>query len=148
MSKDGLTQVEYALMLGRLGYRVIPLCWPSSKGYCACGWNHKVDEVGKAPRVLKGVKAARSKATKITRLWDDLPRNSASTPLPPKYPASGAFPMGGTGDGGGVVAGPDGSPNLGPSVLLRQHRIQLGTTDGIFSIGAIGQRLSARQRGT
>ena len=30
MSKDGLTQVEYALMLGRLGYRVIPLCWPSN----------------------------------------------------------------------------------------------------------------------
>jgi hypothetical protein len=27
MSKDGLTQVEYALMLGRLGYEVIPFYW-------------------------------------------------------------------------------------------------------------------------
>ena len=31
---------------------------------------------------------------------------------------------------GGVLTGPDGSPNLGPSVLLRQHLIQLGTLDG------------------
>jgi len=64
MSKDGLTQVEYALMLGRLRYEVIPLCWPSSTGYCGCGWNHKVNEVGKAPRVRKGVKAASSEAPK------------------------------------------------------------------------------------
>jgi len=73
MSKDGLTQVKYALMFGRLRYGVIPLCWPSSTGYCGCGWNHKVDEVGKAPRVRKGVKAASSEAPKIERLSADIP---------------------------------------------------------------------------
>jgi hypothetical protein len=73
MLKGGLTQVEYALMLGRLGYRVIPLCWPSPTGDCACGWNHKVKEVGKAPRVPKGVKDASSEAPKIKRLWADIP---------------------------------------------------------------------------
>ena len=36
----------------------------------------------------------------------------------------------GTGDGGGVVSGPDGSPNFGPSGLLRERGTQLGTADG------------------
>jgi len=70
MSKGGLTQVEYALMLGRLGYGVIPLCWPSSTGYCACGWKHKIKEVGKAPRVLKGVKAASYQLRPVGRSED------------------------------------------------------------------------------
>ena len=83
-------------------------------------------KVGKAPRVLKGVKAARSKATKITRLWDDLPRNSASTPLPPKYPASGAFPM-------GVLETVEVWLPDPMAVLTLDHRCFFGNTE--FSLG-------------
>lgn len=45
----------------RDGLPVIPLCWPTADGKCACGKGHTGKQIGKAPLIKDwGNKAARS----------------------------------------------------------------------------------------
>ena len=75
------TNPDYALMLGRMGFKVLPCCWSDSDGNCDCGWNHDAKEVGKAPRVRAGIKAASSEAPTITRIWQDIPNANVAIDL-------------------------------------------------------------------
>jgi len=81
VSTERVSNLKYALMLGRMGYKVFPLCYPDAEGNCGCGWGHTGNEVGKAPRTKTGVKAASSEAHTITRLWADVPNANVGIDL-------------------------------------------------------------------
>ena len=74
VSTERPTNVKYALMLGRMGYKVLPLCWPNPEGNCGCDNDHDTEVVGKAPMPQSGAKAASAEALKITRLWTGIPK--------------------------------------------------------------------------
>ena len=74
VSTERPTNVKYALMLGRMGYKVLPLCWPNPEGNCGCDKDHDTKVVGKAPMPQSGAKAASAEALKITRLWAGIPK--------------------------------------------------------------------------
>jgi hypothetical protein len=76
-----MSNLQYALMLGRMGYKSIPLCPPDADGHCGCGRGHNEKEVGKAPLTKTGVKAATAEAPTISRLWADVPNANVGIDL-------------------------------------------------------------------
>ena len=68
-SKQQDTIGDYALRLAGKGYNVLPLCWPTKDGKCACGRQHDTKNVGKAPLSTKGVKNATTDENKIRGWW-------------------------------------------------------------------------------
>ena len=71
-----------ANLLAGLGYSVLPLCSPDDKGKCACGWNHSnLKEVGKAPRIKDGVKAASANKEQIAVWWEAMPQANVGLAL-------------------------------------------------------------------
>lgn len=83
---DTLSQnVKYALALAlaRHGYKVIPCCWPNPDGRCGCGWHHPERQVGKAPRVAAGVRAASSRTATIWQWWKETPQANVALALAP-----------------------------------------------------------------
>lgn len=59
------------LAYATMGLSVLPLCWPDSKGNCACGRNHKERDIAKAPLTAHGLKDATTDTTQIKR-WVQL----------------------------------------------------------------------------
>ena len=48
------TNLEYALMLGPMGFTVLPCCWPGLTGKCACPKKH-----GTTPKTVKNMELVR-----------------------------------------------------------------------------------------
>ncbi|BCV23272.1 bifunctional DNA primase/polymerase [Gelria sp. Kuro-4] len=72
-----------ALHYGKLGWSVLPLCWPDKAGKCACGWNHPDKSVGKAPRVKGGVTAATNDKEQIASWWKQMPEANIGIAVAP-----------------------------------------------------------------
>jgi hypothetical protein len=78
------TPFAASVVLAGLGHAVIPLCWPDETGKCACGWNHaNLKEIGKAPRVKDGVKAASANKEQIAAWWQAIPNANVGLALAP-----------------------------------------------------------------
>ena len=78
--------LEYALMLGRMGFKEIPCCWPGPTGACACPKRHggtpqKDKEIGKAPLTTHGLNDATADPTVIKRLWSTWPQANVAIDL-------------------------------------------------------------------
>ena len=75
------TNLDHALLLARLGYRVGPLCWPTATGACGCGWNHDDKVAGKAPRLKDGVKGFTADPGSIHQYWQEAPKANVGMAL-------------------------------------------------------------------
>ena len=82
-SKQQDTIGDYALRLAGKGYNVLPLCWPTKDGKCACGRQHDTKNVGKAPLSTKGVKNATTDENKIRGWWKRWPEANVGIALAP-----------------------------------------------------------------
>lgn len=74
---------EAAQLYALQGYRVLPLCWPSDAGECACGQAHPPKGAGKAPLLPNGVLDASSDAEQIKRWWTRWPGANIGIALAP-----------------------------------------------------------------
>jgi hypothetical protein len=45
------------------GPALIPLCWPTPGGACACGYGHEDKNIGKAPLIMAGARHHAAAAT-------------------------------------------------------------------------------------
>jgi hypothetical protein len=65
--------LNVALDLAKKGYHILPLCWPDSRGYCACGLDHSRKKTGKAPSTNQGLTSASTNLYQIHHWWSTQP---------------------------------------------------------------------------
>lgn len=73
-SPGRISNLEYALMLARMGFKVLPCCWPGLTGKCACPKEHggtpKMNKaIGKAPLTRHGLSDATNDPVVIKHWW-------------------------------------------------------------------------------
>lgn len=73
--------LEAALHLAKLGWHILPLCWPNADGKCGCGRNHNKKQVGKAPLTKNGWKDATTDPNRILAWWTKWPEANIGVAL-------------------------------------------------------------------
>lgn len=77
-----MLRVDEAVALVQKGWYIIPLCWPNSKGACACGYHHEERFVGKAP-LIPAWPAVRADEEQVREWWQQWPDANAGILLAP-----------------------------------------------------------------
>ena len=67
------------------GFPVIPLCWPSPTGQCACGMNHQEGNIGKVPLTAHGLKDATQTLLGVKEFWGRWPKANIGVVIPDGY---------------------------------------------------------------
>lgn len=77
-------KLEAALDYVRRGWFVIPLCWPTADGKCACHKNHvNENSIGKAPLLGTDYQHCRSTEEEVRRWWTTWPQANIGILLGP-----------------------------------------------------------------
>ena len=77
-------KLEAALEYTKIGWYIIPLCWPDAKGSCACPKKHQREkEVGKAPILGKDFQHFRATENQIRLWWEKWPKANLGVLLEP-----------------------------------------------------------------
>jgi len=91
------TMLEAALSYAVQNLPVIPLCWPTEDGRCACGKNHELKNVGKAPMTNRGLHDATQTQQGVEEYWRKWPKANVGIVIPAGHfvidvdPAHGGF---------------------------------------------------------
>ena len=84
MNYGNMTKIEAALSYVERGWFVLPLCWPTADGKCACHKGHvKEKEIGKAPLLGDYYQYLRPTEDDVRRWWTKWPQANIGILLGP-----------------------------------------------------------------
>lgn len=108
---NATSMLDHALKYIQRGKFIVPLCWPTIDGNCACGRGHTGKDVGKAPLLGSGWQNLRSAETDVRSWWQRWPNANIGILLEP----SGLLVLDIDSEAGGIEAHKNGLPS-GPTV--------------------------------